>query len=78
MRSYVFLVLSGLATGSSWVCYFRTLKVGDAARVVPVDNLSVVLVSLFGVIFLGENLSLANWIGVALIGAGAILVTYKG
>jgi len=78
LRSYMFLILSGLATGSSWVCYFRALKLGDAARVAPVDKLSVVLVALFGSIFLGEKLSLANWAGVALIGAGAILVTYKG
>jgi transporter family protein len=78
LRSYMFLILSGLATGSSWVCYFRALKLGDAARVAPVDKLSVVLVALFGSIFLGEKLSMANWAGVALIGAGAILVTYKG
>ena len=78
LRSYMFLILSGLATGSSWVCYFRALKLGDAARVAPVDKLSVVLVALFGSIFLGEKLSMANWAGVALIGAGAILVTYRG
>src|SRR5262249_43178490 len=69
LRSYMFLILSGLATGSSWVCYFRALKLGDAARVAPVDKLSVVLVALFGSIFLGEKLSMANWTGVALIGA---------
>lgn len=73
-RSYLFLVLSGCATGGSWICYFRALKLGDAARVAPIDKLSVVLVALFGVIFLGERLSAANWLGVALIGAGAILV----
>jgi transporter family protein len=77
-RSYLFLVLSGLATGSSWVCYFRALKLGDAARVAPIDKLSVVLVALFGVAFLGEKLSLPNWLGVALIAAGAVLVAYKG
>lgn len=77
-RSYVFLVLSGLATGFSWLCYFRALKLGDAARVAPIDKLSVVLVAVFGVAFLGERLSLPNWAGVALIGAGAILVAYKG
>jgi bacterial/archaeal transporter family protein len=74
----VFLVLSGLATGASWICYFRALKLGDAARVAPVDKLSVVLVAVFGVLFLGEKLSLSNWLGVALIAAGAILVAYKG
>ena len=56
-RSYRFLVLSGLATGGSWICYFRALKLGDAARVAPIDKLSVVLVALFGVSFLGEHLS---------------------
>lgn len=77
-RSYTFLVLSGMATGGSWICYFRALKLGDAARVAPLDKLSVVLVAVFGVIFLGEHLSLPNWAGVALIAAGALLVTYRG
>src|SRR3954466_2177872 len=52
-RTYAFLVLSGLATGGSWLCYFRALKLGDDARVAPIDKLSVVLVALFGVLFLG-------------------------
>jgi len=77
-RSYIFLVLSGLATGGSWVCYFRALKLGDAARVAPIDKLSVVLVALFGVLFLGEKLSLPNWLGVVLIATGAVLTAYKG
>ena len=76
-RSYVFLVLSGLATGASWICYFRALKLGDAARVAPIDKLSVVLVALFGVAFLGEKLSLPNWLGVALIAGGAVLVAQR-
>jgi len=76
-RTYIFLALSGLGTGASWLCYFRALKVGDAARVAPIDKLSVVLVALFGVAFLGEKLSGANWLGVAMIGGGAILVAYK-
>ena len=76
-RSYAFLVLSGLATGGSWLCYFRALKLGDAARVAPIDKLSVVLVAVFGVLFLGEKLAAQNWLGVALIAAGAILVAYK-
>ncbi len=76
-RSYVFLVLSGLATGGSWLCYFRALKLGDAARVAPIDKLSVVLVAIFGVVFLGEKLAAQNWIGVALIAAGAILVAFR-
>ena len=76
-RSYVFLVLSGLATGGSWLCYFRALKLGDAARVAPIDKLSVVLVAIFGAVFLGETLALKNWLGVALIAAGAILVALR-
>ena len=77
-RSYAFLVLSGLATGASWLCYFRALKLGDAARVAPVDKLSVVLVALFGATFLGEHLSLSNWARVVLIAAGALLVAFRG
>jgi transporter family protein len=77
-RSYAFLVLSGLATGGSWLCYFRALKLGDAARVAPIDKLSVVLVAIFGAAFLGERLSTANWLGVALIAAGAVLVAWRG
>jgi len=77
-RSYLFLVLSGLATGASWICYFRALKLGDAARVAPIDKLSVVLVALFGAVLLGERLSLPNWLGVGFIAAGAALVAYKG
>jgi transporter family protein len=77
-RSWVFLILSGMATGASWLCYFRALKIGDAARVAPIDKLSVVLVAVFGVVFLGERLSAANWTGVALIAAGAVLVAYRG
>jgi len=77
-KTWIFLVLSGLATGASWLCYFRALKLGDAARVAPIDKLSVVLVALFGVIFLGERLSGVNWAGVALIGVGAVLVAVRG
>ncbi|MDZ5647883.1 EamA family transporter [Nitrospirillum sp. BR 11828] len=77
-RSYLFLVLSGLATGGSWLCYFRALKLGEAARVAPIDKMSVVLVALFGALFLGERLSLPNWLGVAFIAVGAVLVAYRG
>ena len=76
-RSWVFLVLSGLANGASWICYFRALKLGDAARVAPIDKLSVVIVAIFAVLFLGERLSLPNWLGVCLIACGAILVAYR-
>ena len=77
-RTYGFLMLSGAATGASWLCYFRALKLGDASRVAPIDKLSVVLVAVFGVIFLGETLNARNWLGVALIAAGAILVAWRG
>ena len=76
-RTYVFLGLSGLATGASWLCYFRALQLGDAAQVAPIDKLSVVLVALFGVAFLGERLSGINWLGVAMIAGGAILVAFR-
>ena len=71
------IALSGLATGASWLCYFRALKLGDASRVAPLDKLSVVLVAIFAAIFLGERLSAVNWTGVALIAAGAVLVAMK-
>jgi transporter family protein len=74
-RTYLFLVLSGLATGASWWCYFRALAVGDASRVAPLDKLSVVLVAVFGVAFLGEKLAPVNWLGIGLVAAGAWLVT---
>jgi transporter family protein len=77
-RTWLFLVLSGLATGASWLCYFRALKLGDAARVAPIDKLSVVLVAVFGALFLGERLGAVNWLGVGLIAAGAVLVAYRG
>ncbi len=76
-KTYAFLILSALATGASWLCYFRALKIGEAARVAPIDKLSVVLVALFGVAFLGEKLNPANWLGIALIASGAILVAYQ-
>lgn len=76
-RSYGFLVLSGLATGASWVCYFRALKLGDASQVAPIDKLSVVLVAIFAFLFLGERPSGQNWLGIALIAAGAVLIAVK-
>ena len=76
-RSGVFLLISGLATGASWVCYFRALKLGDAARVAPLDKLSVVLVAVFGVLFLGEQLTLPGWLGIGLIALGAMLVAWR-
>ena len=77
-KSWLFLVLSALGTGASWLCYFRALKLGPATLVAPIDKLSVVLVALFGVIFLGERPSVNGWVGIALIAAGAILIAVKG
>jgi len=76
-RTYIFLVLSGLATGASWICYFRALQAGNASQVAPVDKLSIVLVAIFGVVFLGERLSALNWLGVTLIAGGAALLAVK-
>lgn len=73
-RGLLFLLLSGLATGASWLCYVRALQLGEAARVAPVDKLSVVLVAVLGTLLLGERLSGPAWLGVLLIAAGAILV----
>ena len=77
-RTYLFLGLAGLATGASWLCYFRALQLGDAALVAPIDKLSVVLVALFAVLFLGERLSGLNWLGIGFIAGGAVLIAYKG
>ncbi len=73
-KATVFLVLSGLATGASWLCYFRALKLGDASRVAPIDKLSVVFVAVLAALFLGERLSGTGWAGVSLIALGAVLV----
>jgi transporter family protein len=75
--TWLFLVLSGLATGASWLCYFRALKLGEASRVAPIDKLSVVLVAIIGATALGEKLSARNWAGVALIAGGAVLVALR-
>lgn len=76
-QAVTFLVLSGLATGASWLCYFRALSLGQAAEVTTVEKLSVVLVAVFGVAFLGEQLSLRGWIGVGLIASGVAMVAYR-
>jgi len=77
-KSWLFLVLSALGTGASWLCYFRALKLGPATLVAPIDKLSVVLVALFGVVFLGERPSIQGWIGIAMIAGGAVLIAIKG
>ncbi|GGU48814.1 hypothetical protein GCM10009504_01390 [Pseudomonas laurentiana] len=76
-RSYLFLILSGLATGASWICYFRALQLGQASLVAPVDKLSVVLVAVLGVTLLGERLDWRQWAGISLISAGVILLAYR-
>jgi transporter family protein len=75
-RTWLFLVLSGVATGLSWLCYFRALQLGDASKVAPVDKLSVVVAMVFAVLFLGEQLTWQHWVGGALIVSGTILIAY--
>jgi transporter family protein len=76
-KTWLFLMLSGLATGASWLCYFRALKLGPATLVAPIDKLSVVLVALFAFVFLGERPSATGWLGIALISAGAVLLVVR-
>jgi len=76
-RTWLFLVLSGLATGASWVCYFRALKIGDASKVAPVDKFSLVLVAIFAFLFLGERPSIREWTGILMIGAGVLVLAFK-
>ena len=76
-RSYLFLLLSGLATGASWLCYFRALKLGPASLVAPVDKLSLVLVAVFAFTFLGERLSVREWSGISLVAGGVFLLAFK-
>jgi bacterial/archaeal transporter family protein len=76
-KTWTFLLLSGLATGASWLCYFRALKLGPATLVAPIDKLSVVLVALFAFVFLGERPSATGWLGIALISAGAVLLVIR-
>jgi transporter family protein len=73
-RTWTFLMLSGLGTGASWLCYFRALKLGPATLVAPIDKLSVVLVALFAFALLGERPSAARWLGICLISAGAVII----
>jgi len=76
-RTWLFLVLSGLATGASWVCYFRALKMGDASKVAPVDKLSLLLVAVFAFLFLHERPSVREWTGILLVGAGVLILAFK-
>ncbi len=76
-KTWSFLVLSGLATGASWACYFRALKMGDASKVAPVDKLSVLLVVVFAFVFLGERPSAREWIGILMVGLGVFILAFK-
>ena len=73
-RSWIFLVLSGLATGASWLCYYRALQVGEASKVVPVDKLSVIITLVLAFLFLGERFTPKSLIGCLLIGAGTLVM----
>ncbi len=73
-RTWLFLTLSALGTGASWLCYFRALQLGDASRVAPIDKLSIVLVAIFGVLFLAEKLSLLHWLAISMIAGGAVML----
>jgi len=76
-KTWLFLSLSGLATGASWVCYFRALQVGEASKVAPVDKLSLVLVVLFAVVFLHDRPSLREWFGIVLISVGVLILSLR-
>lgn len=76
-RTWLFLLLSGLATGASWLCYYRALKLGPASGVAPIDKLSVVFVALIAAAFLGEKLDLRGGLGVAMIAGGAVLLALR-
>ena len=76
-RTWLFLIFSGLATGASWVCYFRALKSGDASKVAPVDQLSLLLAALFAVVFLNERPSLREYCGIALVGLGVFVLGFR-
>ena len=76
-KTLLFLLLSGLATGASWVCYFRALKIGDASKVAPVDKLSLVLVAIFAVLFLDERPAAREWAGILMVAAGVLVLAWK-
>ncbi len=76
-KTWLFLGLSGLATGASWVCYFRALQIGEASKVAPVDKLSLVLVAVFAFVFLGERPSMREWTGIAMVAGGVLVLAIK-
>ena len=73
-KSWLFLILSGLATGASWLCYYRALQIGEASKVVPVDKLSVIITLVLAFVFLHESFTMKSMIGCVLIGAGTLLM----
>lgn len=73
-KSWIFLILSGLSTGVSWLCYYRALQIGDASKVVPIDKLSVVITLVLAFIFLHENFTVKSLIGCILIGIGTLIM----
>ena len=76
-KTWIFLTLSGLATGASWVCYFRALQIGDASKVATIDKLSLVLVAVFAFAFLGERPSLREWTGIVMVAGGVLVLAFK-
>jgi len=76
-KTWLFLILSAFATGASWVCYFRALKVGEASKVAPVDKLSLVLVAVFAFAFLGERPTIREWVGIIMVAGGVFILTIK-
>jgi len=76
-KTWLFLGLSGLATGASWVCYFRALQMGEASKVAPIDKLSLVLVAVFAVVFLGERPSIREWTGIIMVAGGVLVLALK-
>lgn len=73
-KSFIFLILSGLATGASWLCYYKALQIGEASKVVPVDKLSVVITLILAFVFLHEQFTTKSFIGCVLIGAGTLIM----
>lgn len=73
-KSWIFLILSGLATGASWLCYYKALQMGDASKVVPIDKLSVIITLVLAFVFLHEDFSMKSLIGCIMIGAGTLLM----
>ena len=76
-KTWLFLTLSAVATGASWICYFRALQMGEASKVAPVDKLSLVMVALFAFAFLGERPSLREWLGIAMVAAGVLVLAVR-